>query len=136
MRGQKDLRSMKKGVSCIENQGENWYKMLKNLNNPFVGETLDQLYVQVSLELNVIETNRFLLYKWSTTKIFIQGLDLYREMPSSPGQSCSMENSQKNQAWCQECHDQGKEVHWYLQNTSTVTLFQADWGRLHLSSMQ
>ncbi len=30
MKGQKDLRSMKKGVSWIENQGENWYKMLNN----------------------------------------------------------------------------------------------------------
>ncbi len=38
---------MKKGVNWIENQGENWYKMLK------------KLYVQVSLELNVIETNQF-----------------------------------------------------------------------------
>ncbi len=30
MRGQKDLRSMKKGVNWIDNQGENSYKMLKN----------------------------------------------------------------------------------------------------------
>ncbi len=30
MRGQKDLRSMKKGVNRIENQVENVYKMLKN----------------------------------------------------------------------------------------------------------
>ncbi len=30
MRGQKDLRSIKKGVNWIENHGENWYKMLKN----------------------------------------------------------------------------------------------------------
>ncbi len=29
MRGQKDLRLMKKRVNWIENQGENWYKMLK-----------------------------------------------------------------------------------------------------------
>ncbi len=26
---------MKKGVNLIEDQGENWYKMLKNLNNTF-----------------------------------------------------------------------------------------------------
>ncbi len=29
MRGQKDLKSMKKGVNWIENQGENWNKILK-----------------------------------------------------------------------------------------------------------
>ncbi len=34
MRGQKDLKSMKKGVNWIENQGENWYKNL--LNNTFL----------------------------------------------------------------------------------------------------
>ncbi len=28
-RSQKDLKLMKKGVNWIENQGENWYKMLK-----------------------------------------------------------------------------------------------------------
>ncbi len=32
MRDQKDLRSMKKGVNWIENQGVNSYKMLKNVN--------------------------------------------------------------------------------------------------------
>ncbi len=35
MSGQNILRSMKKGVSWIEDQGENSYKMLKNLNNTF-----------------------------------------------------------------------------------------------------
>ncbi len=35
MRGQKDLRSMKKKVNWIENQDENLYKILKNLNNTF-----------------------------------------------------------------------------------------------------
>ncbi len=36
MRGQKDLRSMKKGVNWIENHAENGYNMLKNsLNNTF-----------------------------------------------------------------------------------------------------
>ncbi len=29
MRGQKDLKSMKTGINWIENQEENWYKMLK-----------------------------------------------------------------------------------------------------------
>ncbi len=29
MKGQKDQKSMKKGVNWIENQGENLYKMLK-----------------------------------------------------------------------------------------------------------
>ncbi len=29
MRGQKDLKSMKRGVNWIENQEENWYKLLK-----------------------------------------------------------------------------------------------------------
>ncbi len=31
MRGQTDLKSMKKGVIWIENQGENLYKMLKSV---------------------------------------------------------------------------------------------------------
>ncbi len=30
MRGQKDLRIVKKGANKIENQGENWYKMFQN----------------------------------------------------------------------------------------------------------
>ncbi len=30
MSGQKDLRSIKRGVIWIENEGENLYKMLKN----------------------------------------------------------------------------------------------------------
>ncbi len=30
LRGQKDLRAIKKSVNWIENQGENLYKMLKN----------------------------------------------------------------------------------------------------------
>ncbi len=30
MRGQKDLRTVKKGVNKMENQGENWYKMFQN----------------------------------------------------------------------------------------------------------
>ncbi len=50
MRGQTDLKSMKKGVHWIENQGENLYKMLKicliNFCVPF-----DQRCVLVSLEL-------------------------------------------------------------------------------------
>ncbi len=30
MKGQKDIRSMKKGINWIESQEENLYKMLKN----------------------------------------------------------------------------------------------------------
>ncbi len=30
MRGQQDLKLMKKGVNCIENWDENWYKMENN----------------------------------------------------------------------------------------------------------
>ncbi len=44
---------MKKGVNWIENQGENLYKMLKI----HLGETLDQLWILVALELNAIETS-------------------------------------------------------------------------------
>ncbi len=29
IKGQKDLITMKKGVNKIENQGENWYKLLQ-----------------------------------------------------------------------------------------------------------
>ncbi len=45
MKGQIDLTSMKKGVNWIENQGENWDKMLKNCWIIHFGETLDQLSV-------------------------------------------------------------------------------------------
>ncbi len=31
MQGQKDIKSMKKGVNWIENQDENWYKSLKSV---------------------------------------------------------------------------------------------------------
>ncbi len=34
---------MKKGVNWIENQGENWHKMLKNCKIIHFGEKLDQL---------------------------------------------------------------------------------------------
>ncbi len=60
--GQKDLRSMKRGVNWLENQGQNLYKM-GLLNNTFWWNILDQLYLQVSLELNVKETNWFFLQK-------------------------------------------------------------------------
>ncbi len=43
MRGQKDLRTVKKGVNKIVNQGENWYKMLQNGQMTDLCETLDQL---------------------------------------------------------------------------------------------
>ncbi len=31
MRVQNDLKAMKKGINWTENQGENWYKMLKSV---------------------------------------------------------------------------------------------------------
>ncbi len=40
--GQKDLRIMKKGVNRIDNQGENWYKMLQNGQMKDFGEKVDQ----------------------------------------------------------------------------------------------
>ncbi len=30
MRGEKDLRTVKKGLNKIENQGDNWYKKFQN----------------------------------------------------------------------------------------------------------
>ncbi len=58
-RGQKDLRTVKKGVNKIEN----WYKMLQNGQMTDFCEKLDQLKFKLSLELNVIETNRFFCRK-------------------------------------------------------------------------
>ncbi len=43
MNGQKDLRTMKKGVNKIENQGEIWYKMILNCQMTDLGEKLGQL---------------------------------------------------------------------------------------------
>ncbi len=43
MRDQKDLNTMKKGVNKIKNQGENWYKMIKNCKMRDFGEKLGQL---------------------------------------------------------------------------------------------
>ncbi len=43
MRGQKDLRTIKKGVNKIENQGKNLYKMLQNGQMTDFYEKLDQL---------------------------------------------------------------------------------------------
>ncbi len=63
LRSQKDLRSMKKGVNWIENQGENWHKMLENGKIIHFSEFFYQLYIQLSLALNVIETTRFFLQK-------------------------------------------------------------------------
>ncbi len=44
---QKDLRTIKKGVNYIENQGENWYKILRNgqdfggkKNRPTLGQII------------------------------------------------------------------------------------------------
>ncbi len=43
MRGQKDLITMKKVVNKIENQGENWYKLLQKCQMTDFGEKIDQL---------------------------------------------------------------------------------------------
>ncbi len=43
MRGQKDLRTVKKGVNKTEYQGENCYKMLQNGQMTDFGEKLDQI---------------------------------------------------------------------------------------------
>ncbi len=44
---------MKKGVNSIKNWDKNWYKMEK------IDAKLNQLYVHIFLELNVIDTNWF-----------------------------------------------------------------------------
>ncbi len=54
MRGQKDLITMKKGVNKIENQGKHWYKLRQMTD---LCEKIYQLYVKLSLEVIVIETN-------------------------------------------------------------------------------
>ncbi len=64
MRRQKDL-TMKK----IENQGENLYKLLLKCQMTDFCEKIDQLYVKLSLELNVIETNRLFRQKEGVNKI-------------------------------------------------------------------
>ncbi len=43
MRGQKDLRTMKKEVNKVENHRENLYKMFQNGQMTDFGEILDQL---------------------------------------------------------------------------------------------
>ncbi len=50
MRGQKDLRTMKKGVNYIKNQGAYLYKMFQNCQ-------IVQFEIQLSMTLNGIETN-------------------------------------------------------------------------------
>ncbi len=65
---------MKKRVNWIESQEESWYKLLQK------GQMtdLDQIYVQLSLDLNVIETNWFFSveswgqYDWVAHKIETQ----------------------------------------------------------------
>ncbi len=54
---------MKKGGNKIDNQGEKWYKFLQKCQMTDFCEKIDQLYVKLSLELNVIETNRFFQQK-------------------------------------------------------------------------
>ncbi len=43
MRGQKDLRTVKRGTNKIENQGKNWYKFIQNGQRTDFCETLDEL---------------------------------------------------------------------------------------------
>ncbi len=43
MRGQKDLRTVKRWVNKIEIQGENWYKMVQNGQMTDLCEKIDQL---------------------------------------------------------------------------------------------
>ncbi len=50
---------MKNGVNWIENVDENLYKMEKIDAKSLKLIKLDQLYVHISLELNVIDTNWF-----------------------------------------------------------------------------
>ncbi len=45
MKGQKDLRTLKKGVSKIENQGKKLSEMLQNGQMTDLGEKLDHLQV-------------------------------------------------------------------------------------------
>ncbi len=60
MSGQKDIRTIKKGrFNKFENQGVNWYKMLENGQMTDFAEKNDQLYVKLSLHLNMIETEFF-----------------------------------------------------------------------------
>ncbi len=63
MKGQKDLRTMKKEVNYIENQGNNYYKMFQNDKMTVFANNLDQLNVKLSLKLNVTETNSFFFFR-------------------------------------------------------------------------
>ncbi len=47
---------MKKGAKWMENQGECFYKCFKKYHITYFGENIDQFLLQLSLELNVIET--------------------------------------------------------------------------------
>ncbi len=90
MRGQTDLRTMKKRVNNIENQGENWYKMLQNEPYNLViqitdfGEKLHQLQVKLSLEINVIEANQFVYAEGKATKKGTKGIRTYQKMRVKP----------------------------------------------------
>ncbi len=63
IRGQRDLRTINKGVNKIENQGNNWYKVFGNGQMTDFAENFYQHTVKLSLELNMIETNQFFLQK-------------------------------------------------------------------------
>ncbi len=69
MRGQKDLRSMKKGVNWIEHQGENWCKILQNCEMTDYYEKIYQLQAQISLEQNMMETTQFFSAERGVNKI-------------------------------------------------------------------
>ncbi len=47
MRDQKDLRTVKKGVNKIENQGEYWYKMFQNYQMTDFCKKIRQIAAQI-----------------------------------------------------------------------------------------
>ncbi len=60
---------MKQGINKIKNQGENWYQLLQKCQITNVCEKIDQIWVKLSLELNLIETNNFCLQKEMVNKV-------------------------------------------------------------------
>ncbi len=67
--GSKRSNNSEKVVNKIENQGEHWYKLLPKCQMTDFCEKVNQFSVKLSLELNVIETNRFFLQKERVNKI-------------------------------------------------------------------
>ncbi len=70
MRGQWDLKLMKKEVNWIKNWDKNWCKM-ETIDAKSSLFKLDQLYVHVSLELNVIDTNWLFLQQEGVNQIWL-----------------------------------------------------------------